>query len=430
VTDLYALAAAAGSTAVQRPSTPLGPFADSAVAWTTWITLMGFVGLVVLSLVVAPVAARSGSGTGTMTTRLGRVAVVLGVLFVPAFFTDTAHDLSDSGGYAYGSVTGALFDGTNEGRLLGLELVLAVVAVVLAAPLALRQVAESRLRPWLLTGALLTSAVALGTTKFPDAAPDPGEWGRTSFETVMWMLHLGGGAVWIGGLIGLLALALPGGMSREDRAAFWSPAIRRFSVTAMSCVASIALSGLFLYWEHVDGIGQLFSTMYGRTLGVKILLFGSLLALGVVNQFWLHPRIDAMRAAGDNRSLVTILRTRFRFTVGIEAILGASILFVAPFLHGSARNQAFDAKPENFVAAGAKLPRLPAKEVTASTWAWGVAETVVVIGVMLVAYLISGRVAKNRVVSVVTLPAEPQAFSAADGESLAVHDDDTSVQAH
>ena len=29
----------------------------------------------------------------------------------------------------------------------------------------------------------------------------------------------------------------------------------------------IALSGLFLYWEHVDGPEQLFTTMYGRTLG-------------------------------------------------------------------------------------------------------------------------------------------------------------------
>ena len=75
----------------------------------------------------------------------------------------------------------------------------------------------------------------------------------------------------------------------------------------MSCVAAIALSGLFLYWEHVDGPSQLFTTMYGRVLGVKILIFGTLLLLGVFNQFWLHPRIDALRAAGDERPLRTIL---------------------------------------------------------------------------------------------------------------------------
>jgi len=33
-----------------------------------------------------------------------------------------------------------------------------------------------------------------------------------------------------------------------------------------------------------------FTTMYGRVLGVKILIFGTLLLLGAANQFWLHPR--------------------------------------------------------------------------------------------------------------------------------------------
>jgi putative copper export protein len=75
----------------------------------------------------------------------------------------------------------------------------------------------------------------------------------------------------------------------------------------MTCVEAIALSGPFLYWEHVDGPSQLFTTMYGRTLGVKIIIFGSLLVLGGFNQFWLHPRIEAMRAAGDDRPLRTLL---------------------------------------------------------------------------------------------------------------------------
>ena len=114
--------------------------------------------------------------------------------------------------------------------------------------------------------------MALATAKFPDDASDG--WGRTIFETGVWMLHLFGGAIWIGGLTGLLLLALPGGVPAAERGAFWSAVIRRFSAVAMSSVAAIALSGLFLYWEHVDGPGQLLTTMYGRVLGVKILIFG------------------------------------------------------------------------------------------------------------------------------------------------------------
>jgi putative copper export protein len=379
------------------PSTPLGPFEDSAVAWTTWVTLMGFVGLTALALAsVGPVARRIGPDTlASVTARLSRVAVVLGVLAVPAVLTDLAHDASESGGYDYGAAWNSLYDGSNAGRLSGLEVTLVLLGAALVAPLAVRRVAASPARRWLLAAGLGAGAVALGTTKFPDAVPD--DWGRTSFETLMWMLHLLGGSVWLGGLAGLALLAFPGAVAPADRGAFWSPVIRRFSVAAMSCVAAIALSGLFLYWEHVDGPSQLFTTMYGRVLGVKTLIFGALLLLGSFNQFWLHPRLDALRAAGDERPLRTVLVREFPVAVGIEALLGMTVVFVAPFLHGSARNQAFQAgMAEHSTLSVDDLPKIPDKEVSASTWIWGTGETLAVIGVMIAGYWISGVLARRR----------------------------------
>jgi putative copper export protein len=428
--------------AAPAPSTPLGPFADSAVAWTTWVTLMGFVGLVTLALVTAcPVARRIGAVTlATVTTRLARVAVLLGVLAAPAVLTDLAHEASETGasetgGYDYSAAWNSLYDGSNEGRLSGLAVTLSLVGAALLAPLVLRSVAAGKARIALLTAGLLAGAVALGTTKFPDEVPN--DWGRTSFETIMWMLHLFGGAIWIGGLAGLLLLALPGAISPTDRGPFWASTIRRFSVAAMSCVAAITLSGLFLYWEHVDGPTQLFTTMYGRVLGVKILIFGTMLLLGIVNQFWLHPRIDALRAVGDDRRLFTILTTRFRTVVAVELLLGLTVLFVAPFLHGSARNQAFQANAAAHAAAATKnpsaqnpsaknpsaknpsaqnpsaqnpsakkLPKIPAKQVSASTWVLGTAETVAVIAVMVAGYQVSGRVARRRVQAAPPTPDE------------------------
>jgi putative copper export protein len=136
----------------------------------------------------------------------------------------------------------------------------------------------------------------------------------------------------------------------------------------MSCVAAITLSGLFLYWQHVDGPSQLLTTMYGRVLGVKILLFGALLLLGVFNQFWLHPRIEALRASGDERPLRSILLRQFPAVVGLEVLLGLSVLFVAPFLHGSARNQAYQAGMAKHSAVVVKhLPKLAPKAAHAST---------------------------------------------------------------
>jgi hypothetical protein len=136
--------------------------------------------------------------------------------------------------------------------------------------------------------------------------------------------------------------------------------------------------------------------MYGRVLGVKILVFGTLLLLGAFNQFWLHPRIDALRAAGDDRPLHTVLVRRFPVVVAAETLLGMSVLFVAPFLHGSARNQAFQAAAARHAVSADDLPKLPAKEVSASTWVWGTSETLLVVALMVACYLVSGRIARRR----------------------------------
>ncbi|HJQ45043.1 MAG TPA: CopD family protein [Amycolatopsis sp.] len=395
------------TTSVDLPLTPflaaaaaqptLGPVEDSAVVWTVWATVMGLVGLAALASIAAgPVARRIGPGTlGRATVRLTRTAVLLGVLAVPAILADLAHSASKSGGYHFAAAWRSLFDGSTAGLLSGLEVTLVLVGTALLAPLTVRRVATGRARPWLLGAGLAAGAVALGTTKFPTKAPT--DWGRSAFETLVWMLHLFGGSVWIGGLAGLLLLALPGGVAAADRSAFWSATIRRFAAVAMSCVAAITLSGLFLYWEHVDGPEQLFTTLYGQVLGVKILIFGALLALGVVNQFWLHPRIEALRAAGDDRPLRTVLLRQFPAVVAIEVLLGLAVLFVAPFLHGSARTQAFQAEAaKHAVSADAPLPKLPAKEASVTTLAWGTGETVVVLVVMVAGHRLSGRLARNR----------------------------------
>ncbi|MFI6017372.1 copper resistance D family protein [Streptomyces sp. NPDC051287] len=384
--------------AAPAPSTPLGPFEDSAVAWAAWVTLMGTVGVTALALTAAgPAARRIGADTlGAVTTRLARTAVVLALLAVVAVLTDLAHS-GEAGGFHYRDAWNLLYDGTNAGRLSGLEVTMLLVSAALTAPLTLRAAAVGRVRTSLLTAGLGTGLIALGTTKFPDAAPD--DWGRTVFETAMWMLHLFGGAVWLGGLAGLALLAVPGAVPPTERAAFWFTTIRRFSAAAMGCVTAITLSGLFLYWEHVDGPSQLFTTMYGRVLGVKILIFGTLLLLGVFNQFWLHPRIDALRAGGDERPLRTILLRQFPAVVTVETLLGMALLFVAPFLHGSARNQAFQAetaKHSATVISPEDLPRLADKAVSTSTWVLGSTETLVLIALMIGGYWYSGVLARRR----------------------------------
>ena len=391
--------------AAAPPSTPLGPWVDSAVAWTTWITLMGFVGLTVLSLAgVGAPARRVSPGTlAHVTVRLALAAVVLGVLAVPAVLASLALGAGENGGYDWAAAWDSLYDGSVPGLYSGLQITCSLIGAALVVPLTFGAVGASRARNWLLGAGLAAGAVSLAVAKFPgDLGADPS---RAVIESIVWMMHLFGGAIWLGGLAGLLLLALPGAVQLADRGDFWAVVIRRFSAVAMTCVGVIALSGLFLFWEHVDGPRQLFTTMYGRTLGVKIIIFGVLLLLGIGNQFFMHPRIEALRAVGDQRGLAVILTRRFPVVVALELLLVMTVLFVAPFLAGSARNQAYQAQPSVYKSAPAgNLPKISGKESSAATWVEGTAETIAVAAIMIAGYRVSGRLARRRALALVTQP--------------------------
>ena len=353
---------------------------------------MGLAGLLALALLCARPAAQPGDRPAVIT-RLARVAVGFGIAALPLAFLELAHGMSPDGGIAGAVAWHSLYDGTFAGLLLGLEFTLVALAVLLAAPLCARRTAGSAAAPWALGAALVGAGGALFTTKFPNEKPEPGQWGHTVFSTLMWLLHLEGGAVWIGGLIGLATLTVPGVVSAEHRRGFWSRILRRFSAVAMACVATILLSGIWLYWQHVDGPSQLFTTLYGRVLGVKILIVGAMVALGAANQFWLHPRIERLRDAGDERPLRVILTREFPVVIGLEALLGMAVLMVAPFLHGSARGEVFNKEHPAAAAAG---QRPDPKVTSTSTWAYGTAETVAVIVVMVGGYRVSARLASRR----------------------------------
>src|ERR1700722_4041498 len=134
--------------AAAPPSTPLGPWVDSAVAWTTWVTLMGSVGLTVLALAGAGPAARLLS-PGTLahaTRRLARGAMVLGLLAAAAVLSLLARGASGTGGYDYSAAWNSLYAGGPAGLFSGLENTFSLVGAALVAPLAFGPGAASRWR--------------------------------------------------------------------------------------------------------------------------------------------------------------------------------------------------------------------------------------------------------------------------------------------
>ncbi len=323
-----------------KPATALGPMEDNLVTWVPLIAIMIFVGTLALRfLVSAPAARRAGRPELQVATdrRLTRIAAVAITVFVPTTLAEQAYS---DGHFDFGSIWPSL-GADISGHYVGGRLAVTALAALFVIPMALRRGKPS---VPLLAAGLVCGLAELTGRELPSALQP--NVPRTLFNTVLYVAHLFGAAIWIGGLVALLGLALRSPVPAEDRRAFWPTAIRRFSTAAMTAVGALVLSGLWLYWVHIDGVNQLVSTLYGRTLLVKLCFVAALVLLGAANQFWLMPKIDGQHATADHGGLRNTLVRHFRLTIAVEVLLGLIVLFIAPLLGGSARNQAFQASPD------------------------------------------------------------------------------------
>ena len=102
-------------------------------------------------------------------------------------------------------------------------------------------------------------------------------------------------------------------------------------------MGAVITSGSWLAWKHVGGVSELITTTYGRFLFVKLLLVFTLISAGAYNQFLLTPRIARTHAAGEIGKGFALTLRYFPAIVAVETTLGISVLFIVPFLTGSAR---------------------------------------------------------------------------------------------
>ena len=117
-------------------------------------------------------------------------------------------------------------------------------------------------------------------------------------------LHVWAASGWMGGLAVVLYLEwrwrreTPGGGN-----SLLPRLVPAFSPVAMACVATLVLTGSYAAWLHVDSFAALVSTVYGRTLTLKLILVAAVLGLGALNFRVLTPKLgeqsgnDALRKA-------------------------------------------------------------------------------------------------------------------------------------
>lgn len=105
------------------------------------------------------------------------------------------------------------------------------------------------------------------------------------------VVHIVSAAVWVGGLLALVAV-LP---RASDDGPARTAAVRRFSGAALVAVIVLGLSGLGRALTELSAVHQLWTTSYGRTLIVKTALFTPLFALGWLNRSLLLERFARLR---------------------------------------------------------------------------------------------------------------------------------------
>ena len=138
--------------------------------------------------------------------------------------------------------------------------------------------------PALAAGAVLGVAI-LATFTFAGHART-GRW--TTFATVLDLFHLGGAAIWLGGVV-VLVVAL----ARRAQLRGAVDAADRFSGLAPIAIAVIVVSGVLQGLRQTDGLESIVDTAYGRLLLVKVGLVGLVLTAASVSRAVLRGRADA-----------------------------------------------------------------------------------------------------------------------------------------
>ncbi|RIJ76687.1 copper resistance protein CopD [Nakamurella silvestris] len=128
------------------------------------------------------------------------------------------------------------------------------------------------------------------------------------------LFHLGGMAVWIGGLVAFLGLA-------RQRAAHLDVIARRYSAIALIAYIAVALSGIGNALVRFYYLSDLWTTQYGLLIITKTVLLG---ILGVFGFYQRRKSVTAIATNGDRASILRLSVFEIGFmaaTIGVAVAL-------------------------------------------------------------------------------------------------------------
>jgi putative copper resistance protein D len=145
------------------------------------------------------------------------------------------------------------------------------------------------------------------------------------------LLHLWAAGVWVGALVALCCLLRRASSRAPGDARRIEFALGRFSRLGIGVVMTLVFSGVINSWFLIgpDRWQALFTSRYGRTLSIKLGLFGAMVALAALNRFRLAP---ALGRALDARAPAAPALGRLKAALCAELLLAATVLLAVAFL--------------------------------------------------------------------------------------------------
>jgi len=260
---------------------------------------------------LVPVAAfgrshRADLAAVAVRRRIDRILVLAAAAWLVAAVLGTVFRTADAFGRSPATLGGAelLAWATRLGAGRGMVLTLGCAAVVLGCAVA-RLRDPALVQPRIPLVAALLGVLTPAVTGHAGSAPDH------EIAIVSIAVHAGGAALWVGGLIALVALVAP---HRE----LLDAALPPFSTLAGVCLGAVTVSGAINALVRVESWSALVTTGYGWLVLAKVAAVAAIAALGGLTRARLRAgRIPVLRWAVVETTVMAV-------TIGLAAALTQS----------------------------------------------------------------------------------------------------------
>jgi copper transport protein len=306
--------------------------ATPGVRFVAFLAAMLAVGLFAFRMLIARPLLQRVPGSSLRPVTIAFVAALaVSLVAVPVYVVASTAKFALRSSLDLGTLIPLVRDSGFGRSYVDLWIVLALFGVAALAAIAI----DRADRPLRSTAELLATGSGLVTAGAALAIPGiAGHASQTSPAALALGLdwaHLVCGSIWIGGLLGLLAVWL--GTPAERRRRSLAVVVPRFSSVAFVSVLVLLASGVTAAYLHLPTLASLWQTSYGKVILIKSAILAVTMLLAAVNLLVTRPRLAATGIREDLAERAPALLRRLvasELTLVACAVLAASVLTSLP----------------------------------------------------------------------------------------------------